>query len=340
MTFRLKFLLACAVGALSLGPVPWAVGAVTNSAPISEAQSAGKSTQDSLNALLQTQDQLPVTQLLIESNRVVAAAEAERTAADLNAQLQMLEQTVAAQHAAEIEATQKTEQWTLILAGAFGAAGLVAVFLMAYFQWRTVIRLIEVASLRPSAPALEGRNASPMPPAGGAQAAPGRVAGEWPNARWLNVLERLEKQLFKLEHAARAPLPEAAARPASGHNAVPTAVSNRDGLVANLLAQGQLSLSQNEPEKALACFDQALALNPKHTGTLMKKADTLERLNRFEEALACYDAVTAADSTLTIAYLQKGGLFNRLSRYEEALQCYEHALHTHVEKASGGKAAV
>ena len=66
---------------------------------------------------------------------------------------------------------------------------------------------------------------------------------------------------------------------------------------------------------------------------MIKKADALEKLNRFEEAIACYDDAIAADGSMTIAYLHKGGLFNRMSRYEEALQCYEHALHTHDQKS-------
>ena len=72
---------------------------------------------------------------------------------------------------------------------------------------------------------------------------------------------------------------------------------------------------------------------------MIKKAEALEKLNRFEEAITCYDDAIAADGSMTIAYLHKGGLFNRLSRYEEALQCYEHALHTHDQRTAGVKTA-
>jgi tetratricopeptide (TPR) repeat protein len=106
-----------------------------------------------------------------------------------------------------------------------------------------------------------------------------------------------------------------------------------------LLAEGLSWFNGNEPEKALECFDQALAIDPKHAETLIKKAGALEKLNRFEEAIACYDNAIEADGSMTIAYLHKGGLFNRMSRYEEALQCYEHALHTHDKRNTDVKTA-
>ncbi|MGB7769973.1 MAG: hypothetical protein WBN22_14125 [Verrucomicrobiia bacterium] len=339
VTFRFKLLLICAGCIFSVGLGQRVFAGETNSATISPRQAEDKTTQDSLNALLQIQDQLHATQLLIESNRMAAAAEAEREAADLNARLQLLEQTVAAQRAGETEATQKAQRLTLILAGAFGVVGLVAMLLMAYSQWRTVTRLVELTTFQSSARALDGRGASPMLPAGEVHAAPPVATVQSSNARLFNVVERLEKRILELEHTARAPLAETTAPPAGGYNGAAPAWADRDECIANLLAEGQLSLNRDEPEKALECFDQAMALDPKRTETLIKKADALEKLNRFEEALVCYDDAIAADGSMTIAYLHKGGLFNRMSRYEEALQCYEHALHTHDKRASGEKTA-
>ena len=164
---------------------------------------------------------------------------------------------------------------------------------------------------------------------------------EQSNARLFNVVERLEKRILELEQATRAPLAETTVSPpVTDRMARRRIPSDRDECVASLLAEGQSLLNANEPEKALECFDQALALDPKHAETLIKKGGALEKLDRFEEAIACYDDAIAADGSMTIAYLHKGGLFNRMSRYEEALQCYEHALHTHEKKAPDEKAAV
>ena len=334
-TFRFKFLAFFTCCVLSIGPARQALADGTNLLSPRQTQEA----RESLNALLQIQDQLHAMQLLIESNRVAVATDSQRSTADLSARMQMLEQTVAAQRTTEMEATQKAQRLTLILAGAFGVLGLTAMLLMAYFQWRAVTRLVELSTFHQTARGLEDRNASPMLSAGEVHAEPERAAVQLSNGRLFNVVERLEKRILELEHTARPPLGETAAPSRDGGNGAPPASADRGECIANLLAEGQLSLDRKEPEKALECFKHALALDPKHTEALIKKAAALERLNRFEEALGCYDDAIAADGSMTIAYLHKGGLFNRMSRYEEALQCYEHALHTHDKRAAGEKAA-
>ena len=160
-------------------------------------------------------------------------------------------------------------------------------------------------------------------------AAPGRVAVESANAHLLGVVERCRKRILELEHAGRAPLGASASSAEPEHKNGTARVSNdRDECIANLLAEGQSLLGDNEPEKALECFDVALGLDPKHAEALVKKGGALEKLGRTDDAIACYDRAIEANGALTIAYLQKGGLFNRMARYDEALQCYEQALHT------------
>ena len=112
--------------------------------------------------------------------------------------------------------------------------------------------------------------------------------------------------------------PPAAAPAANGHG----------DRIAALIADGQRLLNANEPEQALKLFDEALAINPKHAGALVKRGGALEKLERFNDAIACYNQAIAVESSTTMAYLQKGGLFNRLARYDKALQCYEEALRT------------
>ncbi|HUA37806.1 MAG TPA: tetratricopeptide repeat protein [Candidatus Sulfopaludibacter sp.] len=336
---RLNLLMVCACCVFGVGLDQLIFAAGTNSTDLSPRQAGDKIAQDSLNAFLQIQEQLHSTQLIIESNRVAAAAEAQRNAAEMTARIQVLEQTVATQRASEIEATQKAQRLTLILVGTFGLIGLAAVLFMAYFQWRTVTRLVELSPLHASALALENCGASPMLSVGEMPDHPGRAAVVFANARLFNVVERLEKRLLELEHLARAPLTGTASPPVDGHNGASPASTDHGRNVATLLAEGQSRLNGDEPEKALECFDQALALDPKSAEALIKKAGALEKLNRLEEAIVCYDDAIAADGTMTIAYLHKGGLFNRMSRYEEALQCYEHALHTHDQRTAGEKAA-
>ena len=58
---------------------------------------------------------------------------------------------------------------------------------------------------------------------------------------------------------------------------------------------------------------------------LAKKGATLEHDGRLEDALACYEQALALDSSLAEAYVGKGNVLNRLERYEEALACFDKA---------------
>jgi tetratricopeptide (TPR) repeat protein len=292
---------------------------------------------DAANGFLQIQQQLHDTQLAIEQSRKQTDAEARRSAEEMTARLQSLQQIIAAQRQSEIESVQKTQQMILILGVSFGAVGLAILLWMAYLQWRVVARLVELISLRQAEFAMEPSQVGPVLTGGNSV--------EQSNARLFGMVDHLERRILELKHATRAPLsapaaPAASAAPAAtefNHNHAPKTSSDRDECVANLISEGQSLLAANEPQKALECFEVALGLHPQHPEALVKKGGALEKLSRLDEAIVCYDQAIEADGGMTIAYLHKGGLFNRLSRYDEALQCYERALQTQEKRAPGEK---
>ncbi len=318
---RLNFLMVCA--SLAFGARTFADE--TNSA-------ASPLPSDAVNGYLQIQEQLHDTQMVIEKNRQQAEAEARRNADVMTARIEALQQTIAALRANEIAATQKTQQLTLILAAIFGTIGLGVMLLMAYAQWRTITRLVELSPPSPRAPGLGNGRPLPMLESGAKLTTPAPAAFELSNARLLGVVERLEKRILELEHTARVPMQTTDSTAIDGQNEAPAALSDRDGRVASLLAKGRSLVGASEPGKALECFDEALGLQPKHAETLVKKGDALEKLGRLDEAIACYDRALEANDGMIIAYLHKGGLFNRMARYDEALQCYEQALRTQEKK--------
>lgn len=303
--------------------------AETNS--LSSSEATGITVQTQINGYLQIQEQLHDTQLAIERNRQQAETAAKRNADDMAARIEALQPIIAAQRASEVETMQKMQQFMLILAGALGTIGLLVVLLMAYLQWRTVSRLVELSSLRP-----------PEFAPGNGRISPSLVTSasvEQSNARLFNMVDQLEKRSLELKPATRAPLNETTSSAVHEPNGVPKVSNDRDECVANLLAEGQSLLVANEPQKALECFDVALGLYPKHADALVKKGGALEKLGQLDEAIACYDHAIEADDGMTIAYLHKGGLFNRMARYDEALHCYEQALRTQEKKAPDEKAA-
>ncbi len=326
--FRLNFLMVCAC--LAFGARTFADETNAAAFPLPS---------DVVNGYLQIQAQLHDTQLTIEKNRELAEAEARRNADAMAARIADLQQTIATLRASEIAATRKTQQLTLILAGAFGTIGLGVILLMAYAQWRTVTRLVELSSLPLRAPALGNGRSVPMLESDAKHAFPARAAVELSNARLLGVVERLEKRILELEHTACPPSQAATSTAVNGQPGTPAASNDSDKRVASLLAEGQSLAGANKPEKALDCFDEALGLQPKHAEALVKKGDALEKLGRLDEAIACYDRALETNDGMTVAYLHKGGLFNRMARYDEALQCYEQALRAQEKKMPAEKAA-
>jgi tetratricopeptide (TPR) repeat protein len=289
-------------------------GAETNSI------SSSTNTDAMVNAFLQIQAQLHETQMMVESNREETIAALQRNAEAMNARIQLLQQTLANQRASEMESAREVEQLMLVLAG-IGMLALAAVLTMIFFQLRAATRLMELAM---SSPALNPARALPVVETAGALPASARATVEFSNARLLGVVERLEKRILEMEQTTRTPLNGTHSPDVSQKNGE----TPGERQVADLIAQGQLFLDTNEPEKALDCFDAALEIQPELVEALIKKGDALEKLERANEAIACYDRAIEADGSATIALLQKGGLLNRLARHEEALQCYERALKT------------
>jgi tetratricopeptide (TPR) repeat protein len=256
---------------------------------------------------LHLQEQLRAAQIAIEQNQETALETSQSNALALALRLQSLEQTVSKQRAGDADAARKTQQLTLLLAGAFGLLGLGVMTLMVYFQWRAFTQLAQISSRQHVALA-NGDAVHQL-------AAPGRATVEASTAQLLDVVSRLEQRINELENGQKL-LPEiASVKP------------------VDLLAEGQKYLDANLPFQALECFDKFLAGAPGRADAMVRRAAALEKLGRDDEALAGYNRAITADNTLVIAHLHKGGLLNRLRRYDEALNCYEQALQGQDKKA-------
>jgi tetratricopeptide (TPR) repeat protein len=271
-----------------------------------QTNSFGTNIDATANGYLQIQEQLHATQMAVEENRLAAADEARKNAETLAARLQSLEQTVAAQRNGDVDAARKTQQLTLMLAGAFGLVGLGIMLLMVYFQWRAFTQIAEI-SAQHQAHLVNASSVHQL-------AAPGRAAVETSNARLLDVVGQLEQRIRELEGGQRM-LPEIAAVKST-----------------KLLDEGQHFLDLNQPQTALESIDKFLAAQPQHADALVKRATALEKLGRMDDALAACDRAIAANGAFVAAYLHKGGLLNRLRRYDEALNCFEQALAAQEKK--------
>jgi tetratricopeptide (TPR) repeat protein len=278
--------------------------AETNAAPAGEALSL----QRDLAAL---QEQQQATLRAVEQARQDAEAAARRNAEALEARLQQLEDQLQRQRAREVESLQNAHHYTLTIVAAVAGLAVLALLGVAWMLLRSMNRRGALAA--PVRLQADSAGLAPLDPA------------QQSSARFRASLDRLEQRLDELESTALEEQAEASpARPAP----------DLSGRVALLLGKGQALLNLHQPEAALACFDEALELDPAHAEAFVKRGTALEKLGRFDEAIECYDRAIGLDTTMTMAYLCKGGVFNRLERYGEALKCYEQALHAHQKSGA------
>ena len=298
--------------------------------------------QESLRSNLQIQEQLHDALLAIEKNRQEAEAAAARNAELMEARLGLLEKTLAAARQDELQNMEHSDRMMLIAAGSFAAVGFLVLTAAAFLQWSGANRLAALAAAMPASNGLALEN-------GEAQMTASRAL-EQANARFLSIIERLEHRIQSLEIAAPEShdLPEVSSE--NGTNGTQengthelsespdTSSTDPAEAIKLLLAKGQTLLRLDQPEGALECFNEILAMDSANADALVKKGAALERLQRLDEAIECYDLAIARDNSLTMAYLYKGGVFNRMARYSEALACYEQALKTQQKGKAEGAA--
>ena len=293
-------------------------------------------TQESLRSSLQIQEELHNMQATIEKDRKDSEAAAARSADLLEGRLKLIEQSISSQRLDELKDLQRSNRTVLLAAGAFAVVGFVVLLFAAFVQWTAVSR---ITALSARLPASVGMGSGPAALGMGETALlPGQT--EESTARFLGVIEKLERRIDSIEKTAPQSLPgktEGGHESTNGANGDSAPVASGEeaaggmeqaSAIALLLGKGQTLLKLDKPEEAIACFDEALAIDAGNTDILVRKGAALERLQRLDEAIACYDMAIAADRTMTMAYLYKGGVYNRLERYSEALECYEQALKT------------
>lgn len=89
--------------------------------------------------------------------------------------------------------------------------------------------------------------------------------------------------------------------------------------------KGYVLQEMNRLLDAKASYDEALALNPRHSEALNNRGLILSALGFHNEALADYDAATNSQPDFPEALNNKGVMLENLGRHEEALAAFEQA---------------
>jgi tetratricopeptide (TPR) repeat protein len=90
--------------------------------------------------------------------------------------------------------------------------------------------------------------------------------------------------------------------------------------------RGNVRLSQNQPQAALADYDRAIALAPNQPDAYLNRGAALEGLGRWQAAIADYSQVLEINPTDAAAYNNRGNAKAGLGEWEEALADYQKAV--------------
>jgi tetratricopeptide (TPR) repeat protein len=156
---------------------------------------------------------------------------------------------------------------------------------MIFYQMRGMTRLAEIATALPGARGLDATHGLAALGAGNSMqllTAP-HGSGDADSARLLGVIDRLERRIQELEHTAQG-------APKSPVNSKKTASDEKIGGTAELLERAKMLEKSQRHAEALACCDQALAIEPTLTQAWLVKGAQLQALGREKEALRCYEA--------------------------------------------------
>jgi predicted O-linked N-acetylglucosamine transferase (SPINDLY family) len=90
--------------------------------------------------------------------------------------------------------------------------------------------------------------------------------------------------------------------------------------------QGNAYMEQNDPGRALECYERQLALDPAHAPGWSNRGTALQALNRFVQALESYDRALALRADIPQIHNSRGLTLRALQRDVEAMAAFEHAI--------------
>ncbi len=90
--------------------------------------------------------------------------------------------------------------------------------------------------------------------------------------------------------------------------------------------QGGSLCALGKYDEALACFDKALALEPRYANAWSNKGIALYYLGRNQEALQCFEKALNIDPSNAMAWGNAGNVLSTLGRHEDAIRCCDRAL--------------
>jgi tetratricopeptide (TPR) repeat protein len=92
------------------------------------------------------------------------------------------------------------------------------------------------------------------------------------------------------------------------------------------IMEGNRLREQGQYQEAIAAFDKAIELDPKHSTPYNNKGSVLNKLGKYEEAIAAYDKAIELDPKNAFAYNNKGVVLGNADKYVEAFALFDKAI--------------
>ncbi|URD49117.1 tetratricopeptide repeat protein [Chroococcidiopsis sp. CCNUC1] len=96
--------------------------------------------------------------------------------------------------------------------------------------------------------------------------------------------------------------------------------------VSLLFKLGNLQLTANKYQEAIATFDRVLKIKPNSIRAWNYRGYALNNLGRYEEAIASYDRAIEINPNYDISWNNRGYILNDLERYQEAIASCDRAI--------------
>ncbi|MEQ8223586.1 MAG: tetratricopeptide repeat protein [Candidatus Eremiobacterota bacterium] len=84
--------------------------------------------------------------------------------------------------------------------------------------------------------------------------------------------------------------------------------------------------SQGDYKKAIACYDEALAIDRDFASAWHGRGDCLQMLKKYDEAIKCYDTSLSVDNKYVESFYDKGLCLMLIKRYDAAIACFDRVI--------------
>jgi tetratricopeptide (TPR) repeat protein len=90
--------------------------------------------------------------------------------------------------------------------------------------------------------------------------------------------------------------------------------------------EGKQKFLGQDLEQAIACFREAIALQPDYVAAYNQLGNALQGLGKSDEAIACYQKILEINPHVAAAHCNLGSIWQMQGKYEEAIAAYQRAI--------------